>query len=135
MPAEGPSVSDWRPSVTGLVVGAAVGGVGRATVVALHLDGAGKAGIMVITLAAVVGALIGALAGLRGTPLVGLFIGAVLSGMMYFVSMPLALLFGVIGVGAPPSLIEVVSVGAISGLAAGVADRVYERRQMEGRHT
>jgi hypothetical protein len=49
--------------------------------------------------------------------------------------MPLALLFGVIGVGTPPSLIEVVSVGAISGLAAGVADRVYERRSMEGRHT
>ena len=134
MPAERPSVSDWRPSVTGLVVGMAVGGIGRAAVVAVHLDEVGKAAITVIALAAVIGAVIGGLAGLRGTLLVGVFIGAALSGIMYVISFPLALLFDVIGVGTPPSLIEVVTVGAISGLAAGVADRIYERRQMEGRH-
>jgi hypothetical protein len=43
----------------------------------VHLDDVGRAGIMVVALAAIVGAVIGALAGLRGTMLVGVFLGGI----------------------------------------------------------
>ena len=120
----------WRPSLTGCLAGVAIGGAGRAAVVTVHLDAISAATVPALVWAAVVGAMIGGLAGLSGAPRIGAALGAVLSALAYIVMVPLALLVAVIGVATAPSLLEMMVVGAVAGFAGGVAERM--RRMAPG---
>ena len=66
----------WRPSLTGLLAGAAIAAFGRAAVVAVHLDAISTAAMPVLAWAAMIGVatapsllemmVVGALAGFAG---------------------------------------------------------------------
>ena len=86
----------WRPSLTGLLAGAAIAAFGRAAVVAVHLDAISTAAMPVLAWAAMIGVMIGGLAGLSGSPRIGAVLGAVLSAAVYVIMMPLALFVTVI---------------------------------------
>lgn len=114
---------DWSPSLTGLLVGAAIGGVGRAAVVALHLQTMGPTVVPVLTWATVLGAIIGGIAGLSGAPRRGAVLGALLAVLAYVVMLPLALVVTVSGIATAPSVLAMIAVGALAGFTGGVAAR------------
>ena len=120
----------WRPSLTGLLAGAAIAAFGRAAVVAVHLDAMSTAAVPVLAWAAMIGVMIGGLAGLSGSPRIGAVLGAVLSAAVYVIMIPLALFVTVIGVATAPSFLEMMVVGAVAGFAGGVAGRA--RRSTSG---
>lgn len=76
-------------SGTGAAVGALVGGVGRASVVLISVGLVGNHGplagaVAVLAMASgAIGLLVGAIAGATGKPLLGAFIGAILSGAVF----------------------------------------------------
>lgn len=113
----------WSPSLRGALAGAVVGGVGRAALVAIHLETIGAASVAVLLWAAAVGAAVGGLAGLAGAPWPGATLGVVLSALAYVVMIPVALFVTVLGVAQAPSLLEMMAVGALAGFAGGAADR------------
>src|SRR6267142_2533565 len=117
------SMRQWRPSLAGLLAGAAIAAFGRAAVVAVHLDAISTAAVPVLAWAAMIGVMIGGLAGLSGSPRIGAVLGAVLSAAVYVIMIPLALFVTVIGVATAPSFLEMMVVGAVAGFAGGVADR------------
>jgi hypothetical protein len=114
-------MAPWRPSVRGVVVGAAVGGIGRATVVALHLTELTSVTAPLLLVAAAIGAAIGALAGLVGRALLGTLVGATLTALVFALTLPVAFLVTTIGAGTMPSIAATIGIGALSGLAGGVA--------------
>ncbi|HXU90205.1 MAG TPA: hypothetical protein VFQ62_15230 [Methylomirabilota bacterium] len=111
----------WQPSARGVVVGAGVGAVGRAAVLALHLADLDAGAAPLLLLAAAIGAAIGAVAGLMGRPLAGALVGATLTAVVFALTLPVAYLFTLIGAGSVPSLVATVGMGAVSGLAGGAA--------------
>jgi hypothetical protein len=113
----------WRPSVSGVVVGAAVGGIGRAAVVALHLTELTSVTAPIVLVAAAIGAAIGALAGLVGRALLGALVGAALTALVFALTLPIAFLVTSVGAGTMPSIVATIGIGAVSGLAGGVAAR------------
>lgn len=118
-----------RARVIGLAVGAVIGAAGRVTVTAFHLA-PDRQGIALVLLAAgVAGLLIGALAGLVGSPLAGAVVGVAVSAVLYFYTLPVVMLFHLLGTLTAPSLLEVAVVGALAGGIGGLA------RQRAGRRT
>jgi len=116
-------LTTWRPSVRGVVVAALVGGIGRGLVVALHLAELNRATLSVVLVAAVIGAGIGALAGLVGRIGLGAVIGAGLALLVFAITLPVVMVFEFLGVGSTPSVVATVAMGAVAGLAGGVAAR------------
>jgi hypothetical protein len=112
-----------RTRVVGLVVGAAIGAAGRLVVTSLHLSPATEGTALILLTAAAAGVFIGVLAGLPGTPLAGAVVGVVASALLYVVTLPMVMLFQLLGTLAVPSLLEVTVVGALAGAAAGLASR------------
>jgi hypothetical protein len=83
-------------SVTGALVGAAIGAVGRSVVMWLNL-GQGVPQVFLLPSAAI-GVLVGVIAGATAKPLVGALIGALLSAIVFELFMlPCASLVGTIG--------------------------------------
>jgi hypothetical protein len=122
----------------GMVVGAAVGAVGRALVTSLHLTAPAQGTVLLLTTAAVAGLLIGVLAGLPGKPLMGAVVGVVVSALLYLGTLPVVMLFHLLGTLVAPSLLEVTAVGALAGVAAGLASQWAARRgrsQTSARHS
>jgi hypothetical protein len=113
----------WRPTARGVVVGAAVGGIGRALVVALHLTELNAATLPVVLVGAVIGASIGAVAGLAGRIALGVIIGATLTLIVFAITLPVVFLFEFLGAASKPSIVATVAVGALSGLAGAAAAR------------
>jgi len=116
-------LATWRPSVRGVVVAALVGGIGRGLVVALHLAELNRATLSVVLVAAVIGAGIGALAGLVGRVGLGAVVGAGLALLVFAITLPLVMVFEFLGVGSTPSVVATVAMGAVAGLAGGAAAR------------
>ena len=82
-------------SGTGALVGAAVGGIARAAVVASNI-GEGLPWFFVLPSAAI-GVLVGVIAGGMGKPLIGGLVGALLSAVVFeFFMLPCASLFGAV---------------------------------------
>lgn len=120
---------DWSPSLTGLLVGAAIGGIGRAAVVALHLQTLEPTVVPVLTWAAVLGAIIGGIAGLSGAPRLGAVLGALLATLAHVVMLPLALVVTMTGVATAPSVLAMIAVGALAGFTGGIAARAPKTRR------
>ncbi len=116
-----PVVDPRRLSTTGAVVGALAGAVTRGGLVLVHLDElTGATGLLVLT-AAIVGGFIGVLAGMTGRPVSGTLIGAIVSGVMFLVTLPAAAVMSFLGAGTMARLLEVVGAGALAGLIGGAA--------------
>jgi hypothetical protein len=110
----------WHPSVRGVLVGAAVGGIGRGLLVALHLPQLNDATFSVVLVGAAIGAGIGGLAGLVGRVGLGAIVGAGLALLVFAITWPVLVLFELMGVGTTSSIVAV-AIGAVSGLAGGAA--------------
>lgn len=121
-------LSAWHPSVRGVAVGAAVGGIGRGLVVALHLSELNGATFSLVLVGAVIGAGIGSLAGLVGRVGLGAIVGAALALVVFAITLPIVSLFNLVGVGSTPSIVATVAVGAVAGLAGGAAAARTTRR-------
>jgi hypothetical protein len=117
-----------RAPLVGVIVGAAIGATGRLVVTSLHLSSTTEETALVLAAAGVAGTVIGALAGLPGTPLAGAIVGVVVSVLLYLGTLPVVMLFHFLGTLAAPSLLEVAMVGALAGCVAGLASRWAERR-------
>ena len=118
-----------HPRVRGVLVGAAVGGIGRALVAALSLAELNSATLPVVLIGAGIGASIGAMAGLVGRIALGAMVGAGLTLVVFMVTLPAAVLVALMGGGTMPSVVATVAIGALSGLAAGAAARVTTPRR------
>jgi hypothetical protein len=112
----------------GVLVGAVVGGVGRVLVTSLHVSSATDGTAIVLLTAGSAGVLIGAVAGLPGRPLLGAVVGAVVSGVVYIITLPVVLLFQALRTLSVPSALEVLAVGAVAGTLAGFAAQHWGRR-------
>ena len=117
----------WHPSVRGALVGAAVGGVGRAVVVALHLAELNAATLSIVLVAAMIGAGIGAVAGLVGRIALAAIVGAGLTVIVFAIMLPVVSLVELVGVGTMPSIAATIAIGALSGLAGAAAARMVPR--------
>ena len=117
-----------RPSLAGALTGAVLGAIGRAVVAGVHLREINQGTAAGLLSAAVIGVIIGALAGLTGRPLLGAVVGAVLSALAYLGMYPVVLLFHALGTLTTPSIWEVVAVGALSGGLGGAARQMATRR-------
>src|SRR5688572_16993313 len=115
--------------VRGVLVGAAVGGIGRAVVVAWSLAELNSATLPIVLIGAGIGAAIGAMAGLVGRIALGAIVGAGLALIVFTVTLPAAVLVALMGGGSMPSVVAAVATGALSGLAAGAAARLTTPRR------
>ena len=120
-----------RLSLVGACVGASVGGVGRAALAAYHLTDARRLGALVL-IAAGIGILIGAVAGLSGKPVPGAVIGAVLSLVVYLGNLQVIGLLALLGAGSVPSLLEALALGALAGGIGGAAGQRAATRRLPG---
>ena len=118
-----------RPSLLGAVVGAVLGGIGRGALAAFYLRELNRDTTLVVLVAAAIGIVVGALAGMTGRPVWGAVVGAALSAVVYLTTLPAALFMQGIQVGRPASLVEVLVVGALVGALAGAAEHVARRRR------
>jgi hypothetical protein len=98
-----------------------VGGIGRAIVAAFNLAELSAGTVPVLLLVAGVGAVIGALAGLVGRVGLGAIVGAGLTVIVFLITLPVVFLFEAMGVGTVPSVAATVAIGALSGVAGGIA--------------
>jgi hypothetical protein len=102
-------------ALAGAVTGAVLGGAGRAALAFFHLSVGGKDALLAAATAGVMGALIGAVAGLTRRPLVGVLVGAGLTLLLYVITLPVLALFRLMGASTTPSVVGVLVVGAVSG--------------------
>ena len=116
-------MSGWHPSVRGVVVGAAVGGLGRAVVVLWHLTELSVAALPIVLLAVLVAAAIGAVAGSVRHPGLAALLGAGLTIVVFLLTLPVAFLIELLGAATAPTGVATVAVGALSGLAGAVSAR------------
>jgi hypothetical protein len=125
---ERPAAHGWRLSGTGAAAGAVAGAAIRGGLVLFHLREVSEPTALLVLTAAIVGALIGAVAGLTGRPVLGAVIGAVASGVVFLATLPVAALLSVLGAGTIARLAEVVAGGAVAGLLGGAAGQRAARR-------
>lgn len=118
-----PPMSGWHPSVKGGVVGAAVGGLGRAVIVLWHLTELSVAALPIALLAVLVAAVIGAVAGTVRHPVLAALLGAGLTTMVFLLTLPVAFLMELLGAATAPTGVATIAVGALSGLAGAVSAR------------
>ena len=122
-----------RPSLVGALTGAVLGAIGRAVVAGVHLRELNEGTALGSLGAVMIGIIIGALAGLTGRPVLGALVGAVLSALAYLGTLPIVVMFHVLGVLTTPSIWEVVAVGALSGALGGAARRIATQRESKGK--
>jgi len=116
-------------SWTGLAVGALVGAAARVGMTALHFPGIFGEQYAVGVYVAVVGAIVGGLAGVTGRVVRGTVVGAALSVLFFLLVLPFAGLFSFLGAGAFPAWWQMLAVGAIPGaIGGGVGQMVTKRR-------
>ncbi len=113
----------------GVGVGALVGGIGRVTLVALHLSDSVTAHIPFALVAAGVGIVIGGVAGGTGRVLLGAVVGAGLSILFYLFSLPFVGLLAFLGTSTPLALWELLAVGAIPGAIGGAVGEIATKRK------
>jgi len=118
-----------RISWVGLSVGAALGGITRVGAMALHSPGIFADRYRVGLYVALVGAVIGGLAGLTGRALRGAVAGAGLSVLFYLVVLPIVGAFSLLGVATLPAWWEVLAVGAIPGAIGGWAGQIATKQR------
>jgi hypothetical protein len=118
-----------RVSPAGIVVGALVGGVGRATVAALHMQEISRGLVVPLLIAALVGMIVGGLAGATGRPLLGAVAGAVLSGLATLALLPAVAFLYLLGAVTLPSLLESLVVGGLAGGIGGLAGQMASARR------
>jgi hypothetical protein len=116
----------WHPSVRGVAVGAAVGAIGRGIVVALHLGDLTAMTLPIVLMAAAIGAIIGAAAGLIGRIWLGAVVGAGLSVIVVAVTLPVSFLVATMGDLSVPPIVTITLIGALAGVAGGAAARGLE---------
>src|SRR5262245_2373110 len=119
-------------SAVGALVGAALGGISRAALAAFHAQEMTHTTLVAVLTVAAIGVVVGGLAGMVGRPLFGALVGAALSALVYFATLPVALFMQAIQVGRAASLFEALGVGALVGGIAGVAERTYRGRSRRG---
>ena len=112
----------------GLSVGAAVGGITRVGVIALHFPDFFGELYMGGLYVAFVGAVIGGLAGVTGRALRGAMVGAGLSVLFYLLALPFVGLFSFLGTATIPTWWEVLAVGAIPGAIGGWAGQITTKQ-------
>ena len=113
-----------RPSsLRGAVIGALVGGVGRAVVAMVHLTELNTVTVPVVLGATLIGGGIGAIAGLVRRASIAAAVGAGLSVLVFLLTLPVVSLFALLGVGTRPTVVAMVAIGALSGLAGALAMR------------
>ncbi|HSB78865.1 MAG TPA: hypothetical protein VLM91_08760 [Candidatus Methylomirabilis sp.] len=118
-----------RISWIGFSVGALVGGIIRAAVAVLHFPSAAGEQYSIVLLPAVVGIVIGGIAGGTGRILLGAVVGAGLSILFYLGSVPLVGLLTFFGAATLPSLWEVLAVGAVPGAIGGAVGQFVSKRR------
>ena len=117
-----------RISWTGLVVGTVVGAIARVGMTALHFPGILGEQYMVGLYAALVGAVVGGLAGVTGRAVRGTVVGAGLSVLFFLLVLPFAGLFSFLGVGTLPAWWQILAVGAIPGAIGGGVGQMVTKR-------
>jgi hypothetical protein len=122
------SASAGHAHGVGVLVGAAIGAIGRVAVMSLHLSSPTEGTALILLIAALAGALIGALASLPGKPLAGALAGAVLAGVLYVVAIPAVWLLHMLGALTLPSVFEMMAAGALAGGAGGMVTQRAARR-------
>ena len=121
------------PALVGALTGAVLGAIGRGVVAGIHLRELNEGTALGLLAAVMIGGIIGALAGLTGRPLLGAVLGAVLSALAYLGTLPIVVMFHILGVLTTPSMWEVVAVGALSGALGGAARRMRTRHESKGK--
>jgi hypothetical protein len=118
-----------RISWVGLSVGAALGGITRVGVTALQFPGIFADLYTMGLCVALVGAVIGGLAGLTGRALRGAVAGAGLSALLHLVMLPIVGLFSFLHVATFPAWWEVLAVGAIPGAIGGWMGQISTKQR------
>src|SRR5258706_16418158 len=93
MRASGDRSWRMRRALAGATTGAVIGAAGRAAITLDHLHLAGPDAVLAAGIASVLGAAIGAAAGVTGRPFVGIALGAGLTLVIYLATLPVAGLF------------------------------------------
>jgi hypothetical protein len=117
-----------RISWIGCGVGASVGGIIRVAVAVVHFPAIAGEQYSVVLIPAVVGIVIGGLAGGTGRILLGAVVGAGLSIVFYLGSLPLLGLAAFLGTATLPALWEVLAVGAVPGAIGGAVGQMAMKR-------
>ena len=118
-----------RISSIGMGVGALVGGVSRVVVAALHFPAIVGEQYPLALLPAVLGIVVGGIAGGTGRALLGAVVGAGLSMLFYLGSLPLAGLLAYFGTATLPALWEVLIAGAVPGAIGGAVGQIVTKRR------
>lgn len=118
-----------RISWIGFGVGALVGGIIRVVVAALHFPAIAREPYPVALMPAVVGIVIGGIAGGTGRVLLGAVVGAGLSILFYLGSVPIVGLLTFLGASTLPALWEVLAVGAVPGAIGGAVGQIATKRR------
>ena len=118
-----------RISWIGFGVGALVGGIIRVAVAVLHFPAIATENYVVAILPAVIGIVVGGIAGGTGRALLGTVVGAGLSILFYLGSLPLVGLLSFLGAATLPALWEVLVVGAVPGAIGGAIGQIATQRK------
>ena len=121
------------PGLVGALVGAILGGIGRAALTIYHLGGVSSEAIAPLLAVAAIGIVVGGLAGMTGRPLLGAVVGAALSLLVHLGTLPVRLMMRALQVAGTASMAEVVVVGAVVGAIAGAVGRAAGQRGPGGR--
>jgi hypothetical protein len=96
-------------------------------VVALHLAELNAATLPIVLVGALIGAGIGAVAGLVGRIALAALVGAGLTVIIFAIMLPVVSLIELVGAGTTPSIAATIAMGALSGLAGAAAARTVPR--------
>ena len=113
----------------GFGVGAVIGGITRVVVAALHFPAIRGEQYPAALWPAIIGIVVGGIAGGAGRALLGAVVGAGLSLLFYLGSLPLAGLLAFFGTATLPALWEVLTVGAVPGAIGGAVGQIATKRR------
>ena len=119
-----------RMSWIGFGVGALIGGIVRVAVTAVHYPAILGDEYVIALLPAILGIVIGGIAGATGRTLLGTMVGAALSLLFYLGSVPLVGLLAFLGAATLPALWEVLAVGAVPGAIGGAVGQMATKRRV-----
>jgi len=118
-----------RVSWIGFGVGAVIGGIVRVAVAAVHFPGIMGEQYPAALFPAVIGIVVGGIAGGTGRALLGAVVGAGLSILFYLGNLPLSGLLALSGTATLPALWEVLTVGAAPGAIGGAVGQLSAKRK------
>ena len=121
-----------RISWAGAAVGGLVGGIVRLAVGALHSPTIVGENLPVALVPAIIGIVVGSVAGGTGRILLGTVVGGGLSILFYLSSLPLVGLLNMLGAATLPALWEVVAVGVVPGAIGGAVGQIAAKRKGTG---